>query len=84
MGMPNPQLVPCFLFSSEGDDWLRMRSVLRQHVMRPRDVAVFSDDVNQVVDDLIKRIMFLRTQDSDGATVFNVNDLFFKYAMEGW
>lgn len=61
-----------------------MRSVLRQLIMRPRDVAVFSDDVNEVVDDLIKRISILRTEHSDGATVFNVNDLFFKYAMEGW
>uniref|UniRef100_UPI0037E986BD cytochrome P450 27C1 n=1 Tax=Semicossyphus pulcher TaxID=241346 RepID=UPI0037E986BD len=71
------------LISAEGDDWLKMRSVLRQLIMRPRDVAVFSDDVNQVVDDLIKRVCILRTQESDGATVLNVNDLFFKYAMEG-
>ncbi|XP_069553915.1 cytochrome P450 27C1 [Brachyistius frenatus] len=71
------------LISAEGDDWLKMRSVLRQLIMRPRDVAVFSDDVNQVVDDLIKRVGSLRTQQSDGLTVHNVNDLFFKYAMEG-
>lgn len=75
---------PASCFSSEGEDWLRMRSVLRQLIMRPRDVAGFSDDVNKVVDDLVKRISFLRTQDSDGTTVFNVNDLFFNYAMEGW
>lgn len=72
------------LLSSENEDWQRMRSVLRQLIMRPRDVAVFSDDVNMVVDDLVKRIEFLRCQHSDRNTVFNVNDLFFKYAMEGW
>uniref|UniRef100_G3PR78 Cytochrome P450, family 27, subfamily C, polypeptide 1 n=1 Tax=Gasterosteus aculeatus aculeatus TaxID=481459 RepID=G3PR78_GASAC len=71
------------LISAEGEDWLKMRSVLRQLIMRPRDVAVFSDDVNKVVDDLIKRVCILRTQEPDGATVLNVNDLFFKYAMEG-
>lgn len=76
--------VYCVLFSSEGEDWLKMRSVLRQLIMRPRDVAVFSDDVNRVVDDLIKRVSILSAQGPDGATVFNVNDLFFKYAMEGW
>lgn len=74
----------CILFTSEGEEWLKMRSVLRQLIMRPRDVAVFSDDVNEVVDDLVKRIRVLRTQQSDGATVLNMNDLFFKYAMEGW
>ncbi|XP_074523393.1 cytochrome P450 27C1 [Halichoeres trimaculatus] len=71
------------LISAEAEDWLKMRSVLRQLIMRPRDVAVFSDDVNQVVDDLVKRVSILRTQETDGATVLNVNDLFFKYAMEG-
>lgn len=57
--------------------------MLRQLIMRPRDVAVFSDDVSEVVDDLMKRIMFLRSQGSDGKTICNLNDLFFKYAMEG-
>ncbi|XP_071344993.1 cytochrome P450 27C1 [Trachinotus anak] len=71
------------LISAEGEEWLKMRSVLRQLIMRPRDVAVFSDDVNNVVDDLIKRVCILRSQESDGTTVLNINDLFFKYAMEG-
>ncbi|XP_072321397.1 cytochrome P450 27C1 [Eucyclogobius newberryi] len=71
------------LISAEGDDWLQMRSVLRRLIMRPRDVAVFSDDVNDVVDDLIIRLDILRSQEPNGGTVFNVNDLFFKYAMEG-
>ncbi|XP_006636858.3 cytochrome P450 27C1 [Lepisosteus oculatus] len=71
------------LISAEGEDWLKMRSALRQRIMRPRDVAVFSDDVNGVVADLIKRIHALRSQDGAGQTVMNVNDLYFKYAMEG-
>uniref|UniRef100_A0A665WAT9 Cytochrome P450, family 27, subfamily C, polypeptide 1 n=1 Tax=Echeneis naucrates TaxID=173247 RepID=A0A665WAT9_ECHNA len=71
------------LISAEGEEWLKMRRVLRQLIMRPRDVAVFSDDVNKVVDDLINRVCIIRAQEPDGATVQNVNDLFFKYAMEG-
>lgn len=72
-----------FNISSEGDEWLKMRSVLRQLVMRPRDVAVFSPDVNAVVADLVERVKTLRSQQDDKQTVFNINDLFFKYAMEG-
>lgn len=79
----NIHFISCVLLSREGEHWLQMRSVLRQLIMRPRDVAVFSDDVNDVVDDLIKRVCILRKQEGDGATVLNVNDLFFKYAMEG-
>ncbi|XP_051918641.1 cytochrome P450 27C1 isoform X1 [Hippocampus zosterae] len=68
------------LISAEGEHWLKMRSVLRQLIMRPRDVAVFSDDINKVVDDLIERVC---SHGVGGASAVNVNDLFFKYAMEG-
>lgn len=72
-----------FSVVSEGEEWLKMRGVLRQLIMRPRDVAVFAPDVNAVVEDLVKRIKTLRSQQADGQTVGNINDLFFKYAMEG-
>ncbi|XP_069472894.1 cytochrome P450 27C1 isoform X2 [Ambystoma mexicanum] len=71
------------LISAEGEKWLKMRSVLRQKILRPKDVAIFSEGVNEVIADLIKRIETLRSQDEDGETVTNVNDLFFKYSMEG-
>lgn len=69
--------------SREGEQWLKMRSVLRQKILKPKDVAVYSDGVNEVVTDLIKRIHTLRSQEDDGETVTNVNNLFFKYSMEG-
>ncbi|KAM4697650.1 cytochrome P450 27C1 [Rhinophrynus dorsalis] len=70
------------LISAEGQKWLNMRSVLRQKILRPRDVAHYSDGVNEVIFDLIKRIRTLRAQEEDGETVTNVNDLYFKYSME--
>lgn len=69
--------------SREGEQWLKMRSVLRQKILKPKDVAIYSDGVNEVITDLIKRIRTLRTQEDDGETVTNVNNLFFKYSMEG-
>uniref|UniRef100_A0A8C9W9V9 Cytochrome P450, family 27, subfamily C, polypeptide 1 n=1 Tax=Scleropages formosus TaxID=113540 RepID=A0A8C9W9V9_SCLFO len=71
------------LISAEGEEWLQMRSVLRQLVLHPHDVATFSDDVNSIVADLISRVYILRAKQADRLTVINVNDLFFKYAMEG-
>ncbi|XP_064926731.1 cytochrome P450 27C1 isoform X6 [Columba livia] len=71
------------LISAEGEQWLKMRSVLRQKILKPKDVAIYSDGVNEVIADLIKRIHTLRTQEDDGETVTNVNNLFFKYSMEG-
>ncbi|XP_044922456.1 cytochrome P450 27C1 isoform X2 [Mustela putorius furo] len=67
----------------EGEQWLKMRRVLRQRILKPRDVAIFSSEINQVIADLIKRIYVLKSQAEDGETVTNVNDLFFKYSMEG-
>lgn len=60
-----------------------MRRVLRQRILKPRDVAIFSGEINQVIADLIKRIYILRSQAEDGETVTSINDLFFKYSMEG-
>eukprot|EP00076_Gallus_gallus_P010147 XP_004942948.1 cytochrome P450 27C1 [Gallus gallus] len=71
------------LISAEGEQWLKMRSVLRQKILKPKDVAVYSGGVNEVITDLIKRIYTLRSQEEDGETVTNVNNLFFKYSMEG-
>ncbi|XP_042301396.1 cytochrome P450 27C1 isoform X2 [Sceloporus undulatus] len=71
------------LISAEGEQWLKMRRVLRQKMVRPKDVAIFSGGVNEVIIDLIKRIHILRSQEEDGETVTNVNSLFFKYSMEG-
>ncbi|NWR66170.1 C27C1 protein, partial [Bucorvus abyssinicus] len=71
------------LISAEGEQWLKMRSVLRQKILKPKDVAVYSEGVNEVISDLIKRIHTLRSQEDDGETVTNVNNLFFKYSMEG-
>ncbi|XP_021254772.1 cytochrome P450 27C1 isoform X2 [Numida meleagris] len=71
------------LISAEGEQWLKMRSVLRQKILKPKDVAVYSGRVNEVITDLIKRIYTLRSQEEDGETVTNVNNLFFKYSMEG-
>ncbi|XP_068922964.1 cytochrome P450 27C1 isoform X3 [Petaurus breviceps papuanus] len=71
------------LISAEGEQWLKMRSILRQRILKPKDVAVFSGEVNQVIADLIKRIYILKSQEADGETVTNVNKLFFKYSMEG-
>ncbi|XP_047402230.1 cytochrome P450 27C1 isoform X2 [Sciurus carolinensis] len=71
------------LISAEGEQWLKMRSVLRQRILKPKDVAIFSGEVNQIIADLIKKIYILRSQAEDGETVTNVNDLFFKYSMEG-
>nr|XP_060630007.1 cytochrome P450 27C1 isoform X1 [Anolis sagrei ordinatus] len=71
------------LISAEGEQWLKMRRVLRQKMVKPKDVAIFSGGVNEVITDLIKRIRILRNQEEDGETVTNVNSLFFKYSMEG-
>ncbi|MEE6488788.1 hypothetical protein FKM82_015380 [Ascaphus truei] len=71
------------LISAEGEKWLTMRSALRQKILKPRDVAVYSGGVNEVIGDLIKRICTLRSQEDDGETVTDVNNLFFKYSMEG-
>uniref|UniRef100_A0A8D0C006 Cytochrome P450 family 27 subfamily C member 1 n=1 Tax=Salvator merianae TaxID=96440 RepID=A0A8D0C006_SALMN len=71
------------LISAEGEEWLKMRRVLRQKMVKPKDVAIFAGGINDVIADLVKRIHIFRNQEEDGETVTNVNSLFFKYSMEG-
>uniref|UniRef100_A0A8B9GBU9 Cytochrome P450 27C1 n=1 Tax=Amazona collaria TaxID=241587 RepID=A0A8B9GBU9_9PSIT len=58
--------LPIFIRNRKGEKWLKMRSVLRQKILKPRDVAVYSEGVNDVITDLIKRIHTLRSQEDDG------------------
>lgn len=69
------------LISAEGEEWLKMRNVLKQRIMKPRDVAVLADGMTEVAGDLIKRMRHVK--DGSSQTVADVNNLFFKFAMEG-
>ncbi|XP_078260494.1 cytochrome P450 27C1 [Rhinoraja longicauda] len=69
------------LISAEGEEWLKMRNVLKQRIMKPRDVAALSDGMTAVAGDLIKRVRCMK--DGSSQTVADVNKLFFKFAMEG-
>ncbi|XP_069786651.1 cytochrome P450 27C1 [Narcine bancroftii] len=69
------------LISAEGEEWLKMRNVLKQLIMKPKDVAGFSKGLTDVISDLIKRIKYMKGGSSQ--TLTDVNSLFFKFAMEG-
>ncbi|XP_078085273.1 cytochrome P450 27C1 [Mustelus asterias] len=70
------------LISAEGEEWLKMRNVLKQRIMKPKDVAMFSEGVTNVIADLIKRIKYIKVQEEGSETITDVNSLFFKFAME--
>ncbi|XP_041057178.1 cytochrome P450 27C1-like [Carcharodon carcharias] len=70
------------LISAEGEEWLNMRNILKQRIMKPKDVAVFSEDVTDVIADLIKRMKYIKVQEGTSEILTNVNSLFFKFAME--
>ncbi|XP_032821326.2 cytochrome P450 27C1 [Petromyzon marinus] len=69
------------LISTEGEEWLRMRAVLRQPLMRARSVWRHSEQINAIVEDVVSRVRCDR--DERDGTVRNVNGLLFKFAMEG-
>ncbi|XP_078727156.1 LOW QUALITY PROTEIN: cytochrome P450 27C1-like [Lampetra fluviatilis] len=69
------------LISAEGEEWLRMRAVLRQPLMRARSVWRHSEQINAIVEDVVSRVRCDR--DERDGTVRNVNGLLFKFAMEG-
>ncbi|XP_067890578.1 cytochrome P450 27C1 [Heterodontus francisci] len=70
------------LISAEGEEWLKMRNVLKQQLLKPKDVAMFSEGVTDVIADLIKRMKYVKVQEGASETITDVNNLFFKFAME--
>ncbi|XP_070566052.1 cholesterol side-chain cleavage enzyme, mitochondrial-like [Ptychodera flava] len=65
-----------------GPEWLRNRSALNQRMLRPKVISGHAGTINEVVDDMIRRLKLKSSQGSD----LVVNDLesdLFKYALDG-
>ncbi|XP_042192264.1 cytochrome P450 27C1 isoform X2 [Callorhinchus milii] len=71
------------LISAEGEEWFKMRSTLKQQIMKPTDVAVYSKGMTDVVSDLITRMKEVKSRTGPFQTISHVNNLFFRFAMEG-
>ena len=71
-----------FVCCSDGPDWKRMRVLLDKQLLRPVHVATYANNFNEVVTDLIKRLMHIRKTEGNGLTVPNIDKSLFRWSLE--
>ncbi|XP_061923361.1 sterol 26-hydroxylase, mitochondrial isoform X2 [Entelurus aequoreus] len=69
--------------SEMGIKWHRIRSILNPRLLKPHHVGSYSGRINQVVQDLVVRLRWLRTTSGDGVMVHQVTQELYKFAFEG-
>ncbi|XP_077979498.1 cytochrome P450 10-like [Glandiceps talaboti] len=69
------------VFLSDGEEWHRHRSVLIKPLLRPNQVASYTDTLNDVADDLIAKIWRLR-DGKDGRLKTGIDEELFRWSME--
>uniref|UniRef100_H3BF84 Cytochrome P450 family 27 subfamily B member 1 n=2 Tax=Latimeria chalumnae TaxID=7897 RepID=H3BF84_LATCH len=70
------------LLTAEGEEWQTLRSMLGKHMLKPKEVEAYSDVLNQVVTDLIRKIKDQRSKSAD-MVVKDIADTFYKFGLEG-
>nr|XP_057907693.1 sterol 26-hydroxylase, mitochondrial [Doryrhamphus excisus] len=71
------------LHVDKGLEWHRMRSVLNSKLLKLQEVRAYAPIIQQVVEDLLHRIEFLRIRSSDQTTVSDVAAELYKFGFEG-
>ncbi|KAF3694582.1 Sterol 26-hydroxylase, mitochondrial [Channa argus] len=66
-----------------GAKWQRIRSILNPRMLKPKHVSSYSDTINEVVTDFIKRLDWLRATSGQGVMINDLAGELYKFAFEG-
>ncbi|KAF5922572.1 hypothetical protein HPG69_017945 [Diceros bicornis minor] len=69
--------------TTEGEAWYRLRQALNQRLLKPAEAALYTDALNEVIDDLMARLSQLRVESASGDQVPDIAHLFYHFALEG-
>ncbi|XP_077369935.1 sterol 26-hydroxylase, mitochondrial isoform X2 [Festucalex cinctus] len=71
------------LHVDKGQEWYRIRSALNPKMLKLQEVSAYASIIHQVVDDLLRRIEFLRSCSPDRLSVSDVTGELYKFGFEG-
>ncbi|XP_003784995.1 sterol 26-hydroxylase, mitochondrial [Otolemur garnettii] len=69
-------------FTTEGHHWYKLRQALNQRLLKPAEAALYTDVLNEVVDDFMARLGQLRAESATGDHVPHMAQLFYYFALE--
>uniref|UniRef100_A0A8C4LVL5 Cytochrome P450 family 27 subfamily A member 1 n=1 Tax=Equus asinus asinus TaxID=83772 RepID=A0A8C4LVL5_EQUAS len=66
----------------EGESWYRLRQALNQRLLKPTEAALYTDALNEVIDDFMVRLSQLRAESASGDQVPDIAHHFYHFALE--
>ncbi|XP_003464083.1 sterol 26-hydroxylase, mitochondrial isoform X1 [Cavia porcellus] len=69
-------------FTTEGHQWHQLRHALNQRMLKPAEAALYTDALNEVIDDFITRLNQIRAESASGDQVSDMAHLFYHFALE--
>ncbi|XP_023578800.1 sterol 26-hydroxylase, mitochondrial [Octodon degus] len=76
------QNMPYGPFTTEGHQWYQLRHALNQRMLKPTDAALYTDALNDVIDDFIVRLNQIRAESVSGDQVPDMAHFFYHFALE--
>ncbi|KAM6152353.1 sterol 26-hydroxylase, mitochondrial [Erethizon dorsatum] len=69
-------------FTTEGHQWYQLRQVLNQRMLKPAEAVLYTDALNEVIDDFITQLNQIRAESASGDHVPDTAHLFYHFALE--
>lgn len=66
----------------EGEEWRKSRSVIDKKLLKMKDIAAYSDRMNQVISDLITYIKRKQKEDTLNGEIADLSDAIYKWSFE--
>ncbi|XP_067596641.1 sterol 26-hydroxylase, mitochondrial isoform X2 [Pseudorca crassidens] len=69
-------------FTMQGHQWYRLRQALNQRLLKPAEAALYTDALNEVIEDFMTRLNQQRAESASGDHVPDVAHNFYFFALE--
>ncbi|XP_028847492.1 sterol 26-hydroxylase, mitochondrial-like [Denticeps clupeoides] len=69
--------------SEMGKEWQRIRSILNPRMLKPKHVSTYTNAINDVTTDFVKKVDWLRKTSGNGVMVNDLAGELYKFAFEG-
>ncbi|XP_032493862.1 sterol 26-hydroxylase, mitochondrial isoform X1 [Phocoena sinus] len=69
-------------FTTQGQQWYRLRQALNQRLLKPAEAALYTDALNEVIEDFMTRLNQQRAESASGDHVPDIAHNFYFFALE--